>query len=122
MKGKVVGQSGHTITVLPNGTKARLCTQRETWQKPQICQVQARCQKQEKGQKRKKVKQNKNSKGKRDQEKRDVGKWSTRSSFPDEGRKIVNIPANNEETKEEEMESQSQNAEETDRNETEPQL
>ena len=123
VKGKVVGQSEQTITVLTRGNKSETVYSERDVAKTTKLPSTSKMPKRRKGAIETIVKQNKNRKGKRNQDERDIGKWSTSSPFPDEGKKIVNSPVNNEETEEgEEMETQSQIAEETERNETEPQL
>ena len=105
VKGKIVGQSGHTITVLPEGQKGDTVYSKRDVAITKNWPSTSKMSKASERTIEKKVQKAKVIRGKRDREEKDIGKPSTSSYQPDENNKFVNKYVNSEATEEEEMET-----------------
>ena len=119
VKGKIVGQSGHTITVLPKGQKGETVYSKRDVAKTKNWPSTSKMAKVSKKTSEKKVKRAKVIQGKGNREENDIGMPSTSSYQPDGNNKIVNKFVNDEESEEEEMENPNNFAEQTTEAETE---
>ena len=119
VKGKIVGQSGHTITVLPKGQKGETMYSKRDVAITKNLPSTNKMPKVSKGAIEKKVQKAKVNQGKRGKDEKDIGQPSTSGYQPDKNSKFVNKFVSNEETGEEEMEIQNNFAEQTEEAETE---
>ena len=90
VKGKIVGQSGHTITVLPKGQKGETVYSKRDVAITKNWPSTSKMSKVSKRTIEKKVQKAKVIQGKKDREEKYIGKPSTSCCQPDENNKIVN--------------------------------